>query len=81
MFSFKNKLDPTLSHALLSNLYENYRVIIYCKSLEIKTIDKIKSLKCDILRHIPVSKLYLCYFNLKCYRQITRISTGIIYNF
>jgi len=52
MFSFKHKLDPTLSHALLSNLYENYRVIIYCKSLEIKTIDKIKSLKCDILRHI-----------------------------
>ncbi|MCB2311286.1 S8 family serine peptidase [Clostridium tagluense] len=53
MFSLKHKLDPTLNHALLSNLYENYRVIIYCKSLEIKTMDKIKSLKCDILRHIP----------------------------
>lgn len=53
MFSFKNKLDPTLRHALVSNLYENYRVIIYCKSLESKTIDKIKSLKCDIVRHIP----------------------------
>ena len=53
MFSFKNKLDPTLRHALLSSLYENYRVIIYCKSLESKTIDKIKSLKCEILRHIP----------------------------
>lgn len=53
MFSFKNKLDPTLRHALLSKLYENYRVIIYCKSLEIKTLNKIKSLKCDILRHIP----------------------------
>ena len=53
MFSLKHKLDSNLSHALLSNLYENYRVIIYCKSLEIKTIDKIKSLKCDILRHIP----------------------------
>ena len=53
MFSFKNKLDPTLRHALLSNLYENYRVIIYCKSLESKTLNKIKSLKCDILRHIP----------------------------
>ncbi|MGH4122774.1 MAG: S8 family serine peptidase [Clostridium sp.] len=52
MFSLKHKLDPTLNHALLSNLYENYRVIIYCKSLEIKTMDKIKSLKCDILRHI-----------------------------
>jgi len=52
MFSLKHKLDPTLSHALLSNLYENYRVIIYCKSLEHKTLDKIKSLKCDILRHI-----------------------------
>ncbi|MBU3146574.1 S8 family serine peptidase [Clostridium sp. CF012] len=54
MFSLKHKLDPTLNQALLSNLYENYRVIIYCKSLEIKTIDKIKSLKCEILRHIPV---------------------------
>ncbi|MGH4140542.1 S8 family serine peptidase [Clostridium sp.] len=53
MFSFKNKLDSSLRHALTSNLYENYRVIIYCKSLESKTIDKIKSLKCDILRHIP----------------------------
>lgn len=53
MFSFKNKLDPTLRHSLLSKLYENYRVIIYCKSLEIKTLNKIKSLKCDILRHIP----------------------------
>ena len=52
MFSFKNKLDPTLRHALLSNLYENYRVIICCKSLENKTINKIKSLKCDIVRHI-----------------------------
>lgn len=52
MFSFKNKLDPSLRHALLSKLYENYRVIIYCKSLEIKTLNKIKSLKCDILRHI-----------------------------
>lgn len=52
MFSLKHKLDPTLSQALHSNLYENYRVIIYCKSLENKTIDKIKSLKCDILRHI-----------------------------
>ncbi len=54
MFSLKNKLEPTLRHALLSNLYENYRVLIYCKSLESKTINKIKSLKCDILRHIPV---------------------------
>jgi serine protease AprX len=53
MFSFKSKLDPTLRHALISKLYENYRVIIYCKSLEIKTLNKIKSLKCDILRHIP----------------------------
>ena len=53
MFSFKHKLDPTLRNALLSNLYENYRVIIYCKSLESKTLSKIKSLKCDILRHIP----------------------------
>ena len=52
MFSLKNKLETTLRHSLLSNLYENYRVIIYCKSLETKTIDKIKSLKCDILRHI-----------------------------
>lgn len=52
MFSLKHKLDPTLSQALLSNLYENYRVIIYCKSLEAKTMNKIKSLKCDILRHI-----------------------------
>ena len=53
MFTFKNKLDPTLRHALQSKLYENYRVIIYCKSLEVKTLNKIKSLKCDILRHIP----------------------------
>jgi serine protease AprX len=53
MFSFKNKIDPILRHSLLSNLYENYRVIIFCKSLENKTINKIKSLKCDILRHIP----------------------------
>jgi serine protease AprX len=53
MFTFKNKLDPTLRHALQSKQYENYRVIIYCKSLEVKTLNKIKSLKCDILRHIP----------------------------
>ncbi|MCB2294653.1 S8 family serine peptidase [Clostridium algoriphilum] len=53
MFSFKNKLDPTLRHALQCNLYENYRVIIHCKSLEDKTINKIKSLKCDIIRNIP----------------------------
>jgi hypothetical protein len=53
MFSFKNKLDPCLRQAILSKLYENYRVIIYCKSLEIKTINKIQSLKCNILRHIP----------------------------
>jgi len=53
MFSFKNKLDPSLRNALLSCQYENYRVIIHCKSLEDKTINKIKSLKCDILRHIP----------------------------
>ena len=53
MFSFKNKLDTTLRHALLSSLYENYRVIIYCKSLETKTVNKIKSFKCDILRQIP----------------------------
>ena len=53
MFSFKNKLEPTLRQALLSNLYETYRVIIYCNSLESKTLNKIKSLKCDILRHIP----------------------------
>ncbi|MGH4051775.1 MAG: S8 family serine peptidase [Clostridium sp.] len=53
MFSFKNKLDPLLRHALLNNLYENYRVIIHLKSLETKTINKIKSLKCEILRHIP----------------------------
>jgi hypothetical protein len=53
MFSFKNKIDPILRHSLLSNLYESYRVIIFCKSLENKTINKIKSLKCDILRHIP----------------------------
>ena len=52
MFSLKHKLDPSLSHALQSNLYDNYRVLIYCKSLENKTIVKIKSLKCDILRHI-----------------------------
>ena len=53
MFSFKNKLDPSLRHALINSLYENYRVIIHCKSLENKTVDKIKSLKCEILRHIP----------------------------
>ena len=53
MFSFKNKLDPSLRNALLSCQYENYRVIIHYKSLEDKTINKIKSLKCDILRHIP----------------------------
>ena len=53
MFSFKNKLDPSLRHALLNNLYDNYRVIIHCKSLETKTVNKIKSLKCNILRHIP----------------------------
>ncbi len=53
MFSLKNKLDPTLRQALLTSLYENYRVIIYCKSLEVKTLNKIKSLKCDIVRHIP----------------------------
>jgi len=53
MFSFKNKLDPCLRNALLSHQYENYRVIIHYKSLEDKTINKIKSLKCDILRHIP----------------------------
>ncbi|WP_291634429.1 S8 family serine peptidase [Clostridium sp.] len=53
MFSFKNKIDPTLRHALLSSLYENYRVIIYCKSLDSKTVNKIKSLKCEIIRHIP----------------------------
>ena len=52
MFSFKNKLEPTLRHALQRNLYENYRVIIHCKSLEDKTINKIKSLKCEILRNI-----------------------------
>lgn len=53
MFSFKNKLDPLLRHALLGSLYENYRVIIHCKSLENKTVNKIKSLKCEILCHIP----------------------------
>jgi len=53
MFSFKNKLDPLLRHALLNDLYENYRVIIHLKSLETKTVNKIKSLKCEILRHIP----------------------------
>ena len=53
MFSFKNKLDPSLRHALLGSLYENYRVIIHCKSLENKTVNKIKSLKCEILCHIP----------------------------
>jgi len=53
MFSLKNKLDPSLKYALLNNLYDNYRVIIHCKSLESKTVNKIKSLKCDILRHIP----------------------------
>jgi serine protease AprX len=53
MFSFKNKLDPTLRHSLLSKLYENYRVLIYCKSLETKTLNKIKALKCEILTHIP----------------------------
>ncbi|MBU3110575.1 S8 family serine peptidase [Clostridium lacusfryxellense] len=53
MFSFKNKLDNSLRHALRNSLYQNYRVIIHCKSLERKTIDKIISLKCEILRHIP----------------------------
>lgn len=53
MFSFKTKLDPSLRHALLNSLYDSYRVIIHCKSLETKTVNKIKSLKCDILRHIP----------------------------
>ena len=52
MFSFKNKLEPTLRQALSSGLYEHYRVIIHCKSLENKTINKIKSLKCEIIRHI-----------------------------
>lgn len=52
MFSLKNKLDPTLKHALLCKLYESYRVLIYCKSLETKTLDKIKSLKCETLTHI-----------------------------
>lgn len=52
MFTFKNNLDPALKHALQNKLYENYRVIIHCKSLEVKTLNKIKSLKCDILRHI-----------------------------
>ena len=53
MFSFKNKLEPTLRYALKSNLYENYRVIIHCKSLEDKTVNKIKSLRCEIIRNIP----------------------------
>jgi len=53
MFSFKNKLDPSLRNSLLNSLYDTYRVIIHCKSLETKTVNKIKSLKCDILRHIP----------------------------
>jgi len=52
MFSFKNKLEPTLKQALLGGLYENYRVIIHCKSLENKTVNKIKSLKCTIICHI-----------------------------
>jgi len=52
MFSFKNKLEPDLRQALSSSLYENYRVIIHCKSLEDKTIKKIKSLKCNIIHHI-----------------------------
>lgn len=53
MFSFKNKLEPTLRYALQKNLYENYRVIIHCKSLEDKTVNKIKSLRCEIIRNIP----------------------------
>lgn len=53
MFSFKSKLDLNLKHALDTKYFKNYRVIIYCKSLQDKIEKKIKSYKCHVIRSIP----------------------------
>lgn len=53
MFSLKNKLDINLKDALENKLYKNYRVLIYCKSLQDKIEKKLKIYRCDVIRSIP----------------------------
>jgi serine protease AprX len=52
MFSFKNKLDPNLKHALDNKLYKTYRVNIYCKTLQENIEKKVETYKGTLLRSI-----------------------------
>jgi serine protease AprX len=52
MFSFKNKLDSNLTHALDRKLYKSYRVNILCKNLQENIEKKIKTYKGTTIRSI-----------------------------
>jgi serine protease AprX len=53
MFSFKNKLDINLRHALDNKLYKNFRVNIHCKSMQGSIEKKLTTYKGNLIRSIP----------------------------
>lgn len=53
MFSFKNKLEIQLKEAINSNLYNELRVIIYCKSLFHDVEKKVTSMNSVLIRSFP----------------------------
>lgn len=52
MFSFKNKLDSNLKHALDNKLYKTYRVNIFCKTLLENIEKKVETYKGSLIRSI-----------------------------
>lgn len=52
MFSFKNKLDHNLRHALDGKLFKSYRVNILCRQLQENIEKKIKTYKGTVIRSI-----------------------------
>jgi serine protease AprX len=52
MFSFKNKLDSNLKHALENKLYKTYRVNIYCKTLLENIEKKVETYKGSLIRSV-----------------------------
>lgn len=53
MFSFKSKLEIQLKEAINSNLYNQFRVIIHCKSLFNEVVKRVTSMKCTLIRSFP----------------------------
>lgn len=71
MFSIKTKLDTNLKSAIKKNIYQKYRVIVHCKSLQEKIENKIKGYKCQIVCSIPSIGCICCILSSRIIEKLT----------